>query len=61
MTTLTYFMMVSFNGYGLQEQSVKPMQDKGEKHEGDKDGKDYVFHAIASSTCGSSHIRPSGP
>ena len=54
-------MMVSFNGYGLQEQSVKPMQDKGEKHEGDKDGKDYVFHAIASSTCGSSHIRPSGP
>ena len=39
-------MMVSFNGYRLQNEGIEPMQSQGAKRKADQDGEDYVFHGV---------------
>lgn len=40
------FMMLSFKVTGLQNEGIKPVQDKGAKRKADSNGEEYVFHVV---------------
>jgi hypothetical protein len=38
--------MLSFSGYGLQNEGIKPVKNKGAQRQADEDGKDYLLHVV---------------